>query len=279
MLLPALFQCLVPLLSCDGWDIMTIEKLGDKAAATGYHPIQKQMVKLGGTQCGFCTPGMIMHMYSFLHERSGHGPRPKPSAQQIEDSLDGNICRCTGYRPILDVFKSFAVAAAPTDFHFDIEDVPLCAQSKKDLVGAQVEEEFELLHHEVAKLLKCKGEGEIWIKATSLQDVFDAMRQFSFEKVPYRVVAGNTSTGIYKHDEGGVRGFIDILNIHSLSSYVVTSDEIVLGSCVTIATVINVLTAASEALHGFEYLEGVTAHFKRVANTSVRNVSCDVFLP
>jgi xanthine dehydrogenase/oxidase len=58
-----LTQCLVPILSCDGWDISTIEKLGNQK--DGYHPIQKRLNKFGGTQCGFCTPGMVMNMYRY----------------------------------------------------------------------------------------------------------------------------------------------------------------------------------------------------------------------
>lgn len=57
-------QCLTPVLSCNGWDIYTVEFLGNKK--TGYHEIQRKMVYHSGTQCGFCSPGMVMNMYRWV---------------------------------------------------------------------------------------------------------------------------------------------------------------------------------------------------------------------
>ena len=66
----------------------------------GLHPVQRAMVECHGSQCGFCTPGFVMSLWS-LYEHHPAGA-VRPSRQQIADELSGNLCRCTGYRPILD---------------------------------------------------------------------------------------------------------------------------------------------------------------------------------
>ena len=64
------------------------------------HPVQRAMVECHGSQCGFCTPGFVMSLWSvYEHHQAG---APRPSRQQLADELSGNLCRCTGYRPILD---------------------------------------------------------------------------------------------------------------------------------------------------------------------------------
>lgn len=87
--------------ACDGLDITTIEGIGNRKI--GYHLLQQRLNKLNGSQCGYCSPGMIVNMYSMLKAADG-----QLSMIDIERSFGGNICRCTGYRPILDAFKSFA---------------------------------------------------------------------------------------------------------------------------------------------------------------------------
>jgi xanthine dehydrogenase/oxidase len=66
---------------------------------------QTRLVKKNGTQCGFCTPGWIanMHALNLAQEQTG----ANVSKKDIDNYLDGNVCRCTGYKPILDAFQSF----------------------------------------------------------------------------------------------------------------------------------------------------------------------------
>ena len=92
--------CIVPLCSVDGLAVTTVEGIG--SVARGLHPVQERLAKAHGSQCGFCTPGIVMSMYTLLRNS------PKPSQSEIERAFDGNLCRCTGYRPILDGYKTFA---------------------------------------------------------------------------------------------------------------------------------------------------------------------------
>jgi xanthine dehydrogenase/oxidase len=92
--------CLYPLGAIDGAHVITVEGIG--SPSIGLHPIQIRLAELNGSQCGFCTPGIVMAFYALVRNN------PSPTSAQIEHVLDGNLCRCTGYRPILDATKSFA---------------------------------------------------------------------------------------------------------------------------------------------------------------------------
>ncbi len=90
----AVNACIQFLPTLDGKALFTVESL--KADDGGLHPVQQAMVDHHGSQCGFCTPGFVMSMFAlYLDDRS-------PSRAKIDDALSGNLCRCTGYRPIVD---------------------------------------------------------------------------------------------------------------------------------------------------------------------------------
>ncbi len=72
----------------------------DKHPVQRLHPVQQAMVDCHGSQCGFCTPGFVMSLWSTYEHHQADGSRP--TRQQLADDLSGNLCRCTGYRPILD---------------------------------------------------------------------------------------------------------------------------------------------------------------------------------
>ncbi len=90
--------CIQFLPTLDGKALFTVE---DLAAADGtLHPTQQAMVDCHASQCGFCTPGFVMSLWACYERHQGAGTRP--TRQQLADDLSGNLCRCTGYRPILD---------------------------------------------------------------------------------------------------------------------------------------------------------------------------------
>ncbi len=95
--------CIRLLPTLDGKAVFTVESL--KAASGALHPTQQAMVDCHGSQCGFCTPGFVMSLFAlFKHERA-------PNRAQTCDAIAGNLCRCTGYRPILDAAQLMYEAA------------------------------------------------------------------------------------------------------------------------------------------------------------------------
>ena len=98
--------CILLLGQLDGAEMVTVE---DLASAEGLHPVQEAMVAHHGSQCGFCTPGIVMSLFALYQD----GDRPV-SRDDVNDALAGNLCRCTGYRPIVDAALE-ACAASPQD--------------------------------------------------------------------------------------------------------------------------------------------------------------------
>uniref|UniRef100_A0A673CXA8 xanthine dehydrogenase n=1 Tax=Sphaeramia orbicularis TaxID=375764 RepID=A0A673CXA8_9TELE len=95
--------CLLPICQLHGAAITTVEGIG--STKTRVHPVQERIAKAHGSQCGFCTPGMVMSMYALLRNT------PQPSMDDIAEALAGNLCRCTGYRPIIDGCRTFCQEA------------------------------------------------------------------------------------------------------------------------------------------------------------------------
>jgi len=91
-------SCLVFLPMLHGKQLITVEEV--KPPDQKLHPVQQAMVETGGSQCGYCTPGFIMSLFSLY--KNTH----RPSREQIDDALTGNLCRCTGYRPIVEAAAS-----------------------------------------------------------------------------------------------------------------------------------------------------------------------------
>ncbi|KAL9106418.1 MAG: hypothetical protein Q9227_008560 [Pyrenula ochraceoflavens] len=99
--------CLAPLVSVDGKHVITVEGIGNVARP---HPAQQRIAMASGSQCGFCTPGIVMSLYAVLRNGGKGEERNEdgcPGVGEIEEAFDGNLCRCTGYRPILDAAQSF----------------------------------------------------------------------------------------------------------------------------------------------------------------------------
>ena len=102
----AVRSCLMLAVQCEGAEIVTVEGLSNDAALT---PLQASFRKHGALQCGFCTPGMITTAHALLTEE------PDADADRIRDVLSGNLCRCTGYIPIIEAVLDARAAYRKTE--------------------------------------------------------------------------------------------------------------------------------------------------------------------
>ncbi|HKZ69584.1 MAG TPA: 2Fe-2S iron-sulfur cluster-binding protein, partial [Anaerolineales bacterium] len=90
-------SCMILAADCEGMSVTTVEGV---TPAGGFHPVQKALVEKGGIQCGFCTPGMVMAAIGLLNDN------PHPTAFDVREGLAGNLCRCTGYKKIVEAVLS-----------------------------------------------------------------------------------------------------------------------------------------------------------------------------
>ncbi|XP_014217161.1 xanthine dehydrogenase-like [Copidosoma floridanum] len=260
----AVNSCLVSVFLCDGWKITTVEGLGSRVK--GYHTLQATLAEMNGSQCGFCSPGWVMNMYSLTKGK-------KMTMKEIENSFGGNICRCTGYRPILDAFKMFASDATPEMKNQikDIEEaysIQSCRNCPKNACSGTCKE-MEIIHESsMPRSLQLDLEDSLkFYKVLTVDDIFDIFRKHPSSS--YVINGGNTARGVYRL--GKVQVYIDVndvLDLHRLSK---TNDALTLGANVT-------LSIAKDSFEkymthpGFEYLKEMAKHVDLVASVPVRNI-------
>ncbi|KAG4066736.1 hypothetical protein HA402_012803 [Bradysia odoriphaga] len=245
----AVNACLWPVYACNNLTITTIEGIGD--IKNGYHPIQRVLHRFNGTQCGYCSPGMVMNMYSLLESNSG-----KVTMEQVENSFGGSLCRCTGYRSILDAFKSLATNGCGCD----IEDLPLnmCRKCDKEC-DLNVNASLEIVD---------EG-GKMWLRPSNLSELLAIMTKHVTDS-EYMLVAGNTAHGVYRRSEQ-VTVFIDIKSIRELHTISVNENSFVVGANVSLTELMETLQQAATKYDHYSYGKHLADHIDLVATVPVRN--------
>ena len=111
----SVLSCVTPLGVLDGKNVTTVEGLGN--VVKGLHPVQQRVAELNASQCGFCTSGMVNNIYSTIKSKNGEA-----TLKDFQEASDGNICRCTGYRPLIEAGNTFAVDCKECP-NIDMEDL------------------------------------------------------------------------------------------------------------------------------------------------------------
>ncbi|MYR45444.1 FAD binding domain-containing protein [Streptomyces sp. SID5910] len=224
----AVNACLVPVASLDGQEIVTSEGLataGEPGTAPALHPVQEEMAVRGGSQCGYCTPGFVCSMAAEYYRpdrcahaatgtdadaADGHDAEHGPNGFDLH-SLSGNLCRCTGYRPIRDA--AFAVGA-PT------EDDPL-AQRREQSAPEPAATEYT------------RDEGT-FVRPGSLADAVRLLR----ERPDAVVVAGSTDWGVEVNIRSRRADYVVAVDrLPELRELRVESDHIEIGAAQTLTEI------------------------------------------
>ena len=228
----AINACIQFLPTLDGKALFSVESL--KLADGSLHPVQQSMVDHHGSQCGFCTPGFIMSMFALYHNN------PAPTRADINDALSGNLCRCTGYRSIVDACQHMY-----TDYaRVELDEPGLVAKLRELQRERSFSVELEAAqYHAPATLAELAG--------------------LYLEHPEARILAGGTDVGLWVTKQlRELPAVIYIGNVAELKSVVVGDQGIEIGAAVT-------LTDAFDSIvpHYPEFDE----MFRRFASLPVRN--------
>jgi xanthine dehydrogenase/oxidase len=261
----AINSCLRPLVAVADAEITTVEGIGN--VRDGIDPVQHRISIYNGTQCGFCTPGFVMNMHSYLQHNES------PTEQQIEDIFGGNLCRCTGYRPILHGMRTFAC-----DYKADADQTSPCSLDPfftlKVLEKPKSIDVSKLTPPAELKGLHFKHAGVHYVRPVSLQDMqqLRALLLAEFEPEQIKLIAGNTATGIYP-DPKCIRFVIDISHIQELTELIPESDGIKVGAAVPIQDLMDEVESLMKSLPAESTfgLHQFLDHAKHIAGIQVRN--------
>ncbi|EAW70209.1 aldehyde oxidase 1 [Homo sapiens] len=280
--------CLIPICSLYGAAVTTVEGIG--STHTRIHPVQERIAKCHGTQCGFCTPGMVMSIYTLLRNH------PEPTLDQLTDALGGNLCRCTGYRPIIDACKTFCKTSGCCQSKENgvccldqgINGLPEFEEGSKTSPKLFAEEEFlpldptqELIFPPELMIMAEKqsqrtrvfgSERMMWFSPVTLKELLEF--KFKYPQAP--VIMGNTSVGPEVKFKGVFHPvIISPDRIEELSVVNHAYNGLTLGAGLSLAQVKDILADVVQKLpeEKTQMYHALLKHLGTLAGSQIRNMA------
>ncbi len=227
----AVNSCLRPLCAVSGMIVTTTEGIGN--VREGMDPAQFEIAANNGTQCGFCTPGFVMNAHAFVRQNPGATER------QMEDIFGGNLCRCTGYRPILEAARKLTcdhqstngcAAKCQIDPSINAKSNPELTRVRTDVLPPPCMPPMPL---------HFSGDGIEWYRPTTLDQVQKLKGHLAAQvgREQVKLVFGNTASGVYPNEKP--RCLIDISRIAELSRTAESESGIHVGATVPIQKLVD----------------------------------------
>ncbi|XP_037618622.1 xanthine dehydrogenase/oxidase isoform X2 [Sebastes umbrosus] len=285
----AVNACLAPLCSLHLVAVTTVEGIG--SVARKLHPVQERIARAHGSQCGFCTPGIVMSMYALLRNN------PTPRMADVEEAFQGNLCRCTGYRPILEGYKTFTVEGgccggrgrengccrtngngAESSSEDDVDESTSLFNAADFAPFDSTQEVIfppelmSLTKGQRSSSLCFHGDRAMWLQPDSLEEFL----HLKWKHPDARVVVGNTEVGIEVKFKNMVYPVILApAFIPELNTVTHTEDGVAFGAACTLSHMGAVLKTAVETLppHQTEVFLAVLEQLRWFAGLQIRNVA------
>ncbi|KAF2726029.1 xanthine dehydrogenase [Polychaeton citri CBS 116435] len=284
--------CLAPLVSVDGKHVITVEGIGNVKRP---HPSQERIAMGNGSQCGFCTPGIVMSLYAHLRNHED------PSEESLEEAFDGNLCRCTGYRPILDAAQTFSketAAANGCGMAKANGGSGCCKEQNSNGSGGgccksdgasngdikrftppgfiEYKPDTELIFPPSLKKFEMKAlafgnKRKKWFRPTTLQQLLEIKSVYPSAKI----IGGSTETQIeVKFKAMNYSASVYVGDIPELKQYKFEDDCIEIGGNVTLTDLENLMDEAAEHYgeHKSQAFKAIKKQIKYFAGRQIRNV-------
>jgi len=243
----AVNSCIQFLPTLDGRELFTVESLRAKDGAL--HPVQQAMLDCHGSQCGFCTPGFVMSLFAQYKNSSS------PTRREIDDALAGNLCRCTGYQPIVNAAqKMYELDTSQGDnwvrqVHSDDSEVSADEEKKiADLKALQSDRTLSIT------------QGDRFFYAPRSVAEFASLLE---EHQDATILAGGTDVGLWvTKQHRNLQKIIYTGRVDGLTDIVIGDEQVDIGAAVTISDAMPVLA---------EYFPQLDDLFKRFASPPIRN--------
>ena len=208
-------SCITLLGHLDGGELITVEDLAEDGVL---HPIQAAMARDHGSQCGFCTPGIVMSLFAHYHECGGVTDRAA-----INDALAGNLCRCTGYRPIVEA--ALAVCDGAADDRFTRNEA-----ARRDALRALDDHEDVVIGDDISFFAASASEA--------------SLARLYAQHPDATIVAGATDVGLWITKKlSPIEKIIHVGRVAELAGIAETETEIAFGAIVSLARAAPVLGA------------------------------------
>lgn len=208
-------SCLLPLAEMHGRAVVTVE--GVRGRDGELHPVQQAMVECGGSQCGYCTPGFVMSLFCeyYRPDRDGYDP----------ESISGNLCRCTGYRPIVDAAKRLTAPLGDDPWLRRLDEPP-------------------------QPLLE-RPPSPTFVRPTSLEALLDEVAAHP----DATIIAGGTDLMVYVNQrDARYRRFVSLAGVEPLHRFEIDADAVTIGASLSLSHLEHHLRDLDEPTTALEQL-------------------------
>ncbi|CAH0714490.1 unnamed protein product, partial [Brenthis ino] len=287
----AVNACLAPVCAMHGLAVTTIEGIG--STKTKLHPVQERLAKAHGSQCGFCTPGIVMSMYSLLRSCK------KIKYSDMEVAFQGNLCRCTGYRAIIEGYKTFLEdweTNRVPNFNSEQSKNDVCAMGKDCCKNKTDNTESDHIFDKSSFLpydpsqepifppelklssvydeqyLIYRGSKSVWYRPPTLKELLNLKQQHPDAKI----VVGNTEVGVEVKFKHCVYPVIIMPNcVQEMNSVVETETGLTVGASVTLMEMENIFRKYIDCLPKYKTrtLTTIINMLNWFAGKQIRNVA------